>query len=142
MLCPDKAHLFGFGLPLPPLSSSRSLTLSLHTGAASFSALGLFQQRWVSVSQIPHCQRKRGGTHAARHFVGAGLMVMKGFFSPLLTLFFGPTIPPSLEEGSSSVTRKIAQKHTGHRIFILIVCRYCKLCYFKCSCLHTQNKAM
>lgn len=138
MLCPDKAHLFGLGLPLPPLSSSRSLALSLHTGAASFSALGLFQQRWVSVSQIPHCQRKRGGTDAARHFVCAGLMVMKGLFFPLLSSS-GPTITPSLKEGSSSHTQNCSETH-GHRFFILV--RYCKLCCFKCTCLHAPNDAM
>lgn len=45
MLCPDKAHLFGLGLPLPP---------SLHIGAASFSASGLSQLRWVSALQNAH----------------------------------------------------------------------------------------
>lgn len=37
VLSPDKAHLFGLGLPLP---------LSPHIGDASFSALGLSEERW------------------------------------------------------------------------------------------------
>lgn len=43
MLCPDKAHLFGLGLPLPP---------SLSIGAAGFIASGLSQLRWVSMLQM------------------------------------------------------------------------------------------
>lgn len=45
MLCPDKTHLFGLGLPLPP---------SLHSEAASFSASGLSRLRWVSAFRNTH----------------------------------------------------------------------------------------
>ena len=51
MLGPDKAHLFGFGLPLPP---------SLHSGAASFFASGLSQLRWVSALQNAQWEQNWG----------------------------------------------------------------------------------
>lgn len=108
--CSAQIRLICLGLAshcLPSLPLSRCL----HTGAASFSALGLFQQRWVSVFQIPHCQRKRGGTDAGtplcRRRINGNERV---FFLP--HSLSGLAIPPSLMEGSSFFTRKIVQKHS------------------------------